>query len=568
MVKRFLSYYKPHKTLLLLDLLAALLFAACNLVYPTVSRSIINDLIPGRNLRMILVFAVLLLVIHLFKMGLNYFMSRYGHYVGAEMQADMRRDLFSHMERLPCSFFDNHKTGDLMSRMTSDLFNVAELAHHGPEDLLISVLQLVGAFILMALINLPLALISCAFLPLMILFAVLKRKKMKGAFRKSREEIAEVNAGLENSISGIRVSKAYNSLEVEQENFARANNRFLSSRKEAYAAMAEYHAGLSLCTDVLNIVVLLAGALFIFYGRINYGDFVAFLLYVNIFVQPITKLVSFVEQLQDGMTGFARFLDIMDVPSEEDAEGARAITETRGELLFDGVSFSYGESEVLHDVTVKIESGKTLALVGPSGGGKTTFCHLIPRFYEPSAGRILLDGQDVRTLTRASLREQIGIVAQDVFLFHADIAENIRYGKPGATDAEVEAAARLAGIHDYAMSLRDGYATVVGERGVKLSGGQKQRIAIARAFLKNPPILILDEATSALDNVTERLVQESLAKLSEGRTVIVVAHRLSTVRRADEILYIDAKGVRERGTHEELVAKGGLYAGLVASTLE
>ncbi len=562
MLKRFAAYYKPHLRLFILDLLAALLFAACNLVYPTFSRSIINEFIPDGNLRMIVIFAVAIFVIYLLKSGLNYFMSRYGHYVGARMQADMRRDLFHHMERLPCTFFDNNKTGDLMSRMTNDLFNVVELAHHGPEDLLISILQLIGACILMAFIEPLLTLICFAFVPFMILFAVFKRKKMKSAFKRSREETAEINAGLENSISGIRVSKAYNSIETEEANFGKANRRLLESRYGAYSAMAEYHAGLALCTDILNIVVLVAGALFAAGDRIDYGDLVAFLLYVNIFLQPITKLVNFVEQLQDGMTGFARFLAIMDTPPEEDEPGAVELCDVRGEIEFRDVTFGYGERDILKNVSVTIEAGKTLALVGPSGGGKTTFCHLLPRFYELAGGEILVDGKEIRSLTLESLRRSIGIVAQDVFLFNADIAENIRYGKPDATDEEVRAAARLAGIDDYAMSLPEGYHTVVGERGVKLSGGQKQRIAIARAFLKDPPILILDEATSALDNVTERMIQESLQKLSHGRTVIVVAHRLSTVRRADEILYIDNEGIRERGTHEELMARGGLYASL------
>ena len=562
MIRRFAAYYRPHLRLFILDLLAALLYAACNLVYPTVSRTIINDLIPDRALAMILILAAVLVAIYLIKTGLNYFMSRFGHYVGAEMQADMRRDLFCHMERLPCSFFDNHKTGDLMSRMTNDLFNVVELAHHGPEDLLISVLQLVGSFILMAFIDLRLALIACALVPFMVLFAATKRQKMKAAFKKSREETAEINAGLENSISGIRVSKAYASQNTEEENFAVANHRFLLSRRKMYDAMAEYHAGLGLCTDLLNIVVLIAGALFVFYGKITYGDLVGFLLYVGIFLQPITKLVSFVEQLQDGMTGFGRFLEIMDAPTETDDADAVPLTDVRGEIELRDVSFGYGESEVLSGVSVKIEAGKTLALVGPSGGGKTTLCHLLPRFYDVTEGEILLDGRSIRSVTLASLREHIGIVAQDVFLFNTTIAENIRYGRPDATREEIVRAARLADIDEYVATLPKGYDTPVGERGVKLSGGQKQRIAIARAFLKDPRILILDEATSALDNVTEAMIQKSLAELSVGRTVIVVAHRLSTVRRADEILYIDHEGIRERGTHEELMAKGGLYATL------
>ena len=568
LIRRFFGYYAPYRRLFFLDLLAAVLLSACNLVYPIFSRSIINVYIPNGNLRMILLFAGLLLTVYLAKTGLTYFVSRFGHYVGAEMQADMRRDLFRHMEKLPFSFFDNNKTGSLMSRITNDLFDISELAHHGPEDLLVSILLLIGSFILMAGINLPLACISMAVVPVMALFATSRRRKMRKAFRRSREEIAEVNAGIENSISGIRVSRAFVSDEKEEKKFDEANGRFLSSRKMAYDAMAEYHAGLGLCTDLLNVIVLLAGALFVLNGKINYGDLVAFLLYVNIFVQPITKLINFSEQLEDGMSGFTRFVEIMDTPPEEDSDGAAVLGPVKGEIEFQNVSFSYGEGEVLHDISVRIPAGKTLALVGPSGGGKTTLCHLLPRFYELSGGRILLDGQDIRSVKRESLRRNIGIVSQDVFLFNADIAENIRYGKPDATDEEVRRAARLADIDEYASSLPEGYHTIVGERGVKLSGGQKQRIAIARAFLKNPPVLILDEATSALDNITEQMIQKSLAELSDGRTVIVVAHRLSTVRRADEILYIDSEGVRERGTHEELMKKGGLYAALAGRNPE
>ncbi len=562
MIRRFLPYYRPYRGMVILDLLAAVLLAGCTLVYPSFSRTLINDYIPNREIGMVVLFGGILLAIFLVRCGLNYFISRYGHYVGAQMQADMRRDMFSHLERLPCSFFDNNKTGALMSRITNDLFEVSELAHHGPEDLLTSVLMFFGSFGLMAAIDLRLTLIAFALLPVMLFFAAKSRRRMSAAFTKSREEVAEVNAGLENSISGIRVSKAYNSKESEEARFAVSNGRFLTSRKRAYDAMATYHAGLELCTDLLNVVVLIAGGLFVAYGQIDYGDLVAFLLYVNVFVQPIRKLVNFTEQFEDGMSGFARFLTIMDTPPEEDAPNAAELAEVEGRITYEGVSFSYGVGEVLHDISVEIPAGKTLALVGPSGGGKTTFCHLLPRFYEISGGRICIDGHDIRSLTRESLRRQIGIVAQDVFLFNADIAENIRYGNPEATDEQVEYAARLAGIDDYIATLPNGYRTVVGERGVKLSGGQKQRIAIARAFLKDPPILILDEATSALDNITEQLIKESLARLSRGRTVIVVAHRLTTVQNADEILYIDASGIRERGTHEELMAKGGLYASL------
>ncbi len=570
MIRRFLSYYKPYKRELSLDLLVGVLGALCSLVYPIFSRTIINDFIPDGNLKMIFLFAGLLLLAYTFKCFFNYYLARYGHYLGVKMQADMRRDLFNHMERLPCSFFDKNKTGALMSRLTNDLFEVSELAHHGPEDVLTSAILLIGSFSMMASMSLPLALISFAPIPLMLFFAIKMRGNMSRAFTESREKISEINAGLENSISGIRVSKAYAAADEEEAGFAEANGRFVSVRKKAYNAMATYHAGLGFIGDLLYAVVLVAGGLFVLYQRIDYGDFVAFLLYVGVFLQPINKLVMFAEQFQDGMSGFRRFTEIMEETPEQDAADAKVLDPrtVKGELVFDGVSFSYGEGEILHHLNVNIPAGKTLALVGPSGGGKTTFCHLLPRFYELGEGCITLDGEDIRSYTLDSLRSSIGMVAQDVFLFHASIRENIAYGNPDATEEEIVAAAKAAGIHETIEAMKDGYDTVVGERGVRLSGGQKQRVSIARAFLKNPPILILDEATSALDNITEHMIQKSLAALTVGRTVIVVAHRLSTVKAADEILYMDAEGVKERGSHEELMQKGGLYAALATRTAE
>lgn len=565
MIRRFVSYYRPYLTLFSMDMGAALILALCDLVYPQFTRSIINELTPRGEWQKILAFAAVLLGIYLVKTAMSYFVNYLGHMVGVRMQADMRRDLFAHLESLSCKFYDNHKTGSLMSRMTNDLFDVSELAHHGPEDLFISAILLVGACVMMVQIDWLLTLLVFAVLPPMILFMIYERRKMREAFMKSREEIAEINAGLENSIAGIRVSKAYTSDEHEKEKFGRANRRFVLARKDAYRAMGEFSAGMGLLTDILNLIVLGGGGLCVIFRGMDYGDFTAFILYTNVFLQPVRRIIGFVEQYQNGMTGFARFVEIMDEEPEHDRPSARPLEKVRGEIAFHGVSFAYEEGEdVLHSIDFTVEAGKTLALVGSSGGGKTTVCHLIPRFYELEEGRgeITLDGVDVREITLSSLRSHIGMVSQDVFLFNATVYENIAYSAPKASREEVEAAAKRANIHEDIMAMPDGYETVVGERGVKLSGGQKQRVSIARAFLKNPPILILDEATSALDNVTEHLVQKSLDELAKGRTTIVVAHRLTTVRRADEILFLDGSGIRERGTHEELLAKNGAYAEL------
>ena len=572
MIRRFVSYYRPYIKLFTLDMLAALALAACDLVYPHFTRSIINELTPAGNWKMILVFAAVLLGIYLFKMTMTYFVNYVGHMVGVKMQADMRRDLFSHLESLPCKFYDNNKTGALMSRMTNDLFDVSELAHHGPEDIFISAILFIGAFVMMVNIDWLLTLLVFAVLPPMIIFMVFQRRRMREAFLKSREEIAEINAGLENSIAGIRISKAYTSDDYEKKKFSVANGRLVLARKDAYRAMGAFSAGMGLLTDILNLIVLAGGGLCVIFRGMDYGSFTAFILYTNVFLQPIRKIIGFVEQYQNGMTGFSRFVEIMEEAPEIDREDAVTLESVRGEVAFSNVTFSYGEGgeDVLRDVSFTVEAGKTLALVGSSGGGKTTVCHLIPRFYElpEGSGTITLDGRDVRTIRLASLRSHIGIVSQDVFLFNATIYENIAYGSPNATREEVVEAAKRANIHADILDMPQGYETVVGERGVKLSGGQKQRVSIARAFLKNPPVLILDEATSALDNVTEHLIQASLDELSRGRTTIIVAHRLTTVRRADEIVFLDHNGIRERGTHEELLKNGGPYAELCRAASE
>ncbi len=566
MIRRFIRYYKPQKKLFAADMICAFIAACCDLFYPMITRDIINDYIPNKNIRFVVLWCAVLLVIYLLKMALNYFIQYYGHMVGVGMQADMRRDVFAHLQRLPFRYFDNHKTGTIMSRITNDLMDISELAHHGPEDLFLSLILLAGSFVIMSSIHLWLTLIVFAILPVMVYFSIRKRRAMSEAFTQTRVEIGEINANLENSISGIRVSKAYTSDAYENKNFAVSNSRFVAARGKAYKAMAEFYSGTSFITDMLNVVVLISGGLFTLKGWINFGDFAAFLLYVNVFLSPIKRLIGFVEQYQNGMSGFKRFCEIMDAPEEADAPDASELDQVSGRIRFAHVSFSYEENKkVLKDISFELPAGRTLALVGPSGGGKTTICHIIPRFYEIQSGAVYLDDTDIRTLKRKNLRKHIGIVAQDVFLFHASIYDNIAYGMPEASPEQVYEAARKANIDTFIRGLPEGYQTIVGERGVKLSGGQKQRISIARVFLKNPPILILDEATSALDNATERMIQQSLEELCRGRTTIVVAHRLSTVKNADEIIVITDDGIAERGSHGQLLAQGGLYADLYQS---
>ena len=569
MIKRFIHYYKPHRKLFFADMFCALLVAICDLFYPMIAKNIINDYVPNRNLRLLLVWAVALVCIYLLKAGLNYFIQYYGHIVGVRMQSDMRRDMFQKLQKLPFSYFDENKTGTIMSRMINDLMDISELAHHGPENLFLSLILLIGSFIILCTINPLLTLIVYAALPFIIFFTVKMRRDMHSAFKRTREEIAEVNANIENAISGIRVSRAYTADKQETEKFERCNNRFVQARSAAYRAMARFFSGMDLCMDMLYVVVLVTGGIFFFNGWIDVGEFTVFLLYINMFLNPVKKLVQFFEQFQNGMSGFERFEQIM-TESEEPVNGSEVeMPELSGDIDFRHVDFRYkiddsDQSLVLKDLSLHIPQGKTIALVGPSGGGKTTLCHLIPRFYEISAGSITIGEHDIREISRYSLRKNIGIVAQDVFLFTGTIRENIAYGKPDASEEEIISAAKKANIHDTVMTMENGYDTYIGERGVKLSGGQKQRISIARAFLKNPPILILDEATSALDNATEMMIQKSLEQLSKNRTSIIVAHRLSTIKNADEIVVITDDGIKEQGTHQQLLDKGGIYAELYA----
>ncbi|MDV4150500.1 ABC transporter ATP-binding protein [Clostridium sp. AL.422] len=563
MIKRFISYYKPYKKLFFLDMLVATIAAASDLVYPLMTRTLVNDSIPNKNIRMIIIFAVVLILIYLIKAACAYFMQYYGHVMGVHMQGDMRKDMFLHLQKLPNKYFDNNKTGDLMSRMINDLMEVSELAHHGPEDLFISLVMLIGSFIVLCTINIPLTLIIFAFIPFIVLFTWKQKNRMLNAFMETRVETSAVNSNLENSLSGIRITKAFVSHEHEIDKFKKGNNKFKKARSKAYKVMAEYGAGVGFGIDILDYISLIAGGIFTYFNYINLGDFFAYLLYIKLFTQPIKKLVSFMEQYQNGMTGFKRFISIIDEEVEED--GNQELKEVKGEIEFKDVHFSYDEKNILEGIDLKIEAGKMLALVGPSGGGKTTFCNLIPRFYDVSDGDISIDGTSIYNVTLESLRGNIGIVQQDVFLFTGTIKDNILYGNQDATDEEVIIAAKRANIHEFIMNLPEGYDTYIGERGVKLSGGQKQRISIARVFLKNPPILILDEATSALDNTTEYMIQKSLEELCEGRTTIVVAHRLSTIKNASEILVLTDRGIEEKGSHDELLEKGGLYKELYES---
>ena len=563
MIRKFISYYKPHMGMFTLDMLCAVAVALCNLYYPTLARKIINEYSLRDDFKPIVIGALLLLGVYLVKALGTYIMGYYGHVIGIRMQKDMRRDLFDKYQRLPFSYFDDHKTGDLLSRLTGDLQNVSELAHHGPENLFLAVLMFVGAFAILININVTLTLVMFAIIPFIILFTVLTRRSMFEAMRNSRKEMANVNSTLENSITGIRETKAYVAHHHERCKFNVTNTLFAKYRSQSVRWIGIYSSVMELLTDVLYLIVIFIGGVFMIKGKLNAADFTAFLLYINMFINPIHRFVTLFEQLQEGMSGFSRFYEIMTTPDELD-EGTVVIDDIHGDVAFENVTFSYssdecGDKAVISNLSLRLKAGDTVALVGPSGGGKSTICNLIPRFYNVQSGRITVDGTSVMDITLDSLRRNIGMVSQNVFLFDGTVRDNIAYGRPDATDEEIVEAAKKANIHDFILTLDEGYDTEVGERGVKLSGGQRQRISIARVFLKNPKLLILDEATSALDNVTEMQIQESLEELSRGRTVIVVAHRLSTVKNADEIVVIDSTGIVERGSHDELLAKDGEY---------
>ena len=550
-----------------MDLVASFLIAAIGMGYPLITQAMMEDFIPNKKIDYIAIFGVLLLVVYLLRAGLRYFIQKYGHIMGVHIQADMRKDLFTKLERLPYSYFDNHETGKIMSRMTNDLFDISELAHHGPENLFIASFTILGSFIYLMFINWILGLIVFTIIPLLAIITVHFRKKMKAAMKESKIAIAEINSQVESSVSGIRVTKAFTNNELEGRKFDKYNNNYITARKKVFDSMAKYFATSEFITDFSNIIVLIGGGIFLYYDLIDFADYSLFIISINLFLQPINKLIFFTEQLENGAAGFRRFLEIIDEKEEYEEEGKEILTSPKGHIEFKNVSFSYNDDnkEALNHINLDIKEGQSIALIGPTGGGKTTICHLIPKFYKINEGEILLDDKNIYDFTLDSLRDNIGIVQQDVFLFNGTIKENIAYGNSEATDEEIIEAAKKANILDYVNSLENGFDTNVGERGVKLSGGQKQRISIARAFLKNPSILILDEATSALDNTTELLIQNALSELIKGRTTIIVAHRLSTIKNVDKIFVVSNGTIVESGSHDELIKKNGIYHKLYSS---
>ena len=564
-LRLFLSYYRPHLGLFLLDMACALGIALVDLAFPYVSRLALNELLPESLFAAFFAVMAVLLAAYGLRAGMQYVVTYYGHMMGVLIEADIRRDLFAHMQDLSFSFYDKNRTGQLMSRATNDLFEITELAHHGPEDLFISVVTLAGAFCLMLTIRWELALIVFAVVPLFVLFTILQRRRMVRASLEVKQNMAGINGEVESSISGMRTAKAFANEAAESAKFNAANDQFKGAKRGYYRAMAVYNAGLEFALPAMNVLTIAAGGWFIMRGQMDFVDLVTFSLYISTFLTPVRKLAAFVEQFLNGMAGFQRFVELMEVqPEVRDAPDAQVMGTAEGDIRVEDMSFRYAPDgeEVLSHINLHIRPGETVAVVGPSGGGKSTLCALIPRFYDVTEGRILVDGRDVRTVTQHSLRENIGIVQQDVFLFAGTILENIRYGRPDATEAEIVEAAKRAEIYDDIMDMPDGFQTYVGERGVMLSGGQKQRVSIARIFLKNPPILILDEATSALDSLTEARIQGAFDALAQGRTTLIIAHRLSTIRNADRILVIDDNRIVEEGTHEQLLERGGEYAGL------
>ena len=564
-LKKMFGYYKPYMHIFWADMFSALLSALVALTIPLVVRYVTNVLVylpREQMLKRLLYIAVFLAALLLIDLFSRFFIGNYGHVMGAKMEYDMRAEIFAHMQKLSFAFYDDAKVGQLMSRITSDLFDITELLHHGPENIILSILKIAGALVILVNIHASLALAAFIVLPLMFVFAFVLNKKMRAAFKRNREKIADINAQIEDNLSGIRVVKSFANEDMENRKFKVGNDGFLDAKKDSYRYMGSFQAGVGVFTTLIQVNVILIGGVMIAYGNMQITDLVTFLLYIGVFTEPIKTLVDFTEQFQNGYSGFERFREIMDIePDIEDAPDARELKEAKGHITFENVSFKYHDSKetVLNHVSLDVPAGSYTALVGPSGAGKTTLCSLIPRFYDVTAGRVCVDGKDVRKLTMKSLRGQIGMVQQDVYLFTGTIFENIAYGKPGATREEVVAAAKNANAHEFIMQFPNGYDTDIGQRGIKLSGGQKQRLSIARVFLKNPPILIFDEATSALDNESERVVQESLERLTKNRTTFVIARRLTTIQNAENILVLTEEGIAESGTHEELLKKGGIY---------
>ena len=567
-LKKLTAYYKPYKLLFYSDLFFAVLGAGVTLVIPLIVRYITNQVVyyePPEARQSILMLGAVMIALVLLEFGCNYYIAYFGHMMGARMEADMRSHIFGHYQKLTFAFYDNQKVGHLLSRITSDLFDISELLHHGPEDVLISIIKIAGSFIILVNINARLTIVAFAFVPAMLLFAVYYNKKMKRAFSRNRAKIADINSQIEDSLAGIRVVKSFANEKEEMKKFNRGNNNFVEAKKTSYLYMGMYHSGLNALTTLVTVGVLVAGGSYLTAGSVDVSDLITFLLYINNFTEPVKKLVNSAEQFQNGYTGFERFLEILSIaPDIADKADAVHVDKLKGEITFQDVSFHYEDNEekVLNHISLKVEAGDYIALVGPSGVGKTTLCSLIPRFYDVSSGRILADGTDIRDICLNDLRNNIGIGQQDVYLFAGTIMDNIRYGRPEATDEDVVRAAKNANAHAFIMSFPEGYDTDIGQRGVKLSGGQKQRLSIARVFLKNPPILIFDEATSALDNESEQVVQQSLEGLAKDRTTFVIAHRLTTIQNAQRILVLTEEGIAEQGTHEELLAKKGTYEAL------
>lgn len=566
--RKLFSYYKPYKWLFISDMFFAVIGAAVTLVIPLIVRYItsrVSALPLNDAVQMVLRLGILMIGLVLIEFVCNFYIAYYGHIMGAKIEYDMRNEIFAHYQKLSFAFYDNQKVGQLLSRVTNDLFDISELLHHGPEDVFISLIKMIGSFVILFQVNMPLTWVAFAFLPVMLIYAFYFNTKMKHAFKQNRAKIADINSQIEDNLSGIRVVKSFANEEIELKKFYKGNSKFVDAKKRSYLYMGGYNSGLGAFTTLVTVVVLMAGGMFIARGTVDAADLITFLLYINNFTEPVKKLVNFTEQFQNGYSGYERFLEILDVePDIRDGKDAVPIRKLRGDIVFEDVSFRYEDStdKVLHHVSLDVKAGTYIALVGTSGAGKTTLCSLIPRFYDVTSGRITIDGIDIRNMRLKDLRDQIGIVQQDVYLFAGTVMDNIRYGRPDATDEEVVRAAKLANAHEFIMEMQDHYHTDIGQRGVKISGGQKQRLSIARVFLKNPPILIFDEATSALDNESERVVQESLERLASNRTTFVIAHRLSTIRNAEKILVLTEEGIQEEGTHEELLDKNGIYARL------
>lgn len=563
--KKFISYYRPYLKLFFADMVCATIGAGVTLAFPMIIRYITGNVLTQENidLNKIYLLGAIMLGLVVVEYFSNYFVAYKGHVMGVYMERDMRNELFAHYQKLSFSFYDEEKTGQLMSRITNDLFSLTELYHHGPEDIVISIIKFVGAFIILSTINLKLTLIVFAFIPIMLVFTLYYNRKMKRAFKRNKEKIGDINARIEDNLSGIRVVKSFANETQEMDKFHNENGQYVTSKENSYYYMGKYHSGLGAFTSFISVAVIFFGALFISSETINTADLIAFILYINNLIDPVKKLINFTEQFQEGVTGFERFMEVLEIePDIKDSDNAKDLKDVEGNIVFDNVGFQYNKSNdhVLRGINLDVKAGEYIALVGSSGVGKTTVCSLLPRFYEVSEGSITIDGKDIKNIKLASLRENIGIVQQDVYLFAGTIMDNIRYGNLNASDDEVMEAAKKANAHDFIMELPNGYHTDCGQRGVKLSGGQKQRLSIARVFLKNPPILIFDEATSALDNESEHIVQESLEKLAYNRTTFVIAHRLSTIKNAQRICVLTEDGIVEQGTHNELIEKNGQYA--------